>query len=210
MGKRISQLELASPLTSSDMIAVVQSGRTKRAPMDNVRSFANSSCQCTLVSRYNTVGTDANTIKKYLHTYTLPDDVMNVDGNWLEIHAAGYFAANGNGKLISVGIKQNSSGHYALYSIPVSTYNDDYWEIDLIIQRSSQTTYVVGKDVTVTPNAATLQTSGNLLTSGDVTGISWDVADVQITVEGTNSTASANDIVCHTFIVRANLLDPNS
>lgn len=207
---RITQLDLANPLTSSDLIAVVQQGRTKRATFEQVQTLTGDACQCTLVSRYNSVGTDANTLKKYLQTYTLPADVMTVDGNWLWIHAAGYFAANGNTKLVSVGIKQDSTGHNAPYSVPQSTYNDDYWSIDLIIQRSSQTTYVVYKDVSAVPNAVTLQTPGELKSIGDVTGVNWETGDLQITVEATNGTASANDIVNNSFIVEAHLLDPNS
>lgn len=210
MGKRISQLDLANPLSASDTFPVVQGNRTKRATLEMVQSLTDDACECTLVSRYTTVGTDANTLKKFLYTYTLPEGIMNVDGNYLEIHAAGLFAANGNNKLVSVAIKQNSTSHYTTFSIPNGAYNDDYWLIDLRVQRSGSTTYTATSYYSVTGNAVSLQTPAVLHSVGDLTGIDWDAGDVQITVEGTNGTASANDITCGSFIIEAHLLDPNS
>lgn len=210
-GKRISQLELANPLSSSDQLVVLQNGRTKRATMDQAMDFTGGAgCECTLVSRYTTVGTDANTLKKYLQTYTVPEGVMNVNGNYLSIHAAGYFAANGNNKLVSVGIKQDSTGINTLFSIPNSAYNDDHWTIDLRIQRSAPNTYVSYFHASVVGNSPALQTPGVTHSTGDAIGINWDAGDVQITVEGTNGSASADDITNDTFIVNARLLDPNS
>lgn len=209
-GKRVTQLDLASPLTSSDQIYVVQQGVGKRGTLEQVQDFFGDGCQCTLVSRYNTTSTGNNTVLTYLETYTLPEEVMSVNGNWLQIHAAGLFAANGNTKLVSVGVKQNSTGHHATYSIPAFGYNDDYWLIDLRIQRNSQTGYVVHSYVSVTGNSATLQTPGVLHSVGDVTGVNWDLGDVQITVEATNGTASAGDITNETFIIIGHLQDPNS
>lgn len=207
--KRISQLDAGSPLSGAEQIPAVQNTRTVHITPDQIKAFSDTSCQCTLFSRYNAVGTDAVTTKKYLQTYTLPADTLPTDGSWLQIHAAGTFAANGNTKLISIGIKQTSTGLNQLSSIPSFGFNDDTWSIDLRVQRSSETSYVIYKHVTVTDNAATLQTPGELQTIGDVSSMSW-LQDLQITVEGTNSTASANDIVCKSFIGVAHLLDTNS
>lgn len=209
-GKRISQLDLAGPLSASDVFPVVQNGKTKRATVEQMQSITEDSCECTLVSRYTSVGTDANTLKKYLYTYTLPEGIMNVDGNYLEIHAAGSFAANGNNKLVSVGIKQNSTGYQIAFSVPLSGHNDDSWMIDLRVQRSSSGALMAHRYVSVIDNSPTLQTPAVIHGITSSTGVDWDSGDVQITVEGTNGTASANDIVCDTFIIEAHLLDPNS
>lgn len=207
--KRITELDLATPLVDADLLVVVQGNRTKRTRISAVKEALETACECTLVSRYTTVGTDANTTKKYLYTYTLPANTLNVDGSWLEIHAAGLFAANGNNKLASVDIKQDTSGLNQISSTTNSAFNDDYWSIDLRIQRSSQTTYQIHKYVSVVGNAVSLQTPAVLQTVGDVTSMDWS-DDLQICVTGTNGTANANDITCLQFIVRANLLDANS
>lgn len=207
--KAISQLDAAGPLSGAEQLAGVQDTRTKKITVDQIKEYSDTSCQCTLFSRYNAVGTDAVTTKKYLQTYTLPAETLPTDGSWLQIHAAGTFAANGNTKLVSVGIKQTSTGLNQLSSTPSFAFNDDTWSIDLRVQRSSASSYVIYKHVTVTDNAATLQTPGELQTIGDVSSMSW-LQDLQITVEGTNSTASANDIVCNSFIGIAHLLDTNS
>lgn len=207
---RISQLDLSGPVTASDQIALVQQGRTKRTPLSNLQVLFADGCQCTLVSRYNTTSTGNNTLLTYLQTYTVPEEVMAVDGNWLQIHAAGFFSANGNTKLISIGVKQDSTGHHAQYSIPSFGYNDDYWMIDLRIQRKSQTQYVIHQYMSVTGNAVSLQTPGVLHSVGDVAGVNWDTGDLQITVEATNGTASSGDITNNTFIIIGHLQDPNS
>lgn len=209
--KRISELDLAGPLTSSDQIVLVQQGKTVRSQLSNAQSLFSDGCQCTLVSRYTTVGTGNNTLLNYLQTYTLPDDIITVDGSWLEIHAAGTFAANGNQKLVSFSLKQNSTGLDANFSIPIGAYNDDLWYIDLKLQRSGEQDYVVSGDGNVYNNTAgALQTPQTIPFLGDGNGCDWTAGDLQLTIEGTNSTASANDITVNTFIVVAHLLDPNS
>lgn len=209
-GKRISQLDLAGPVTASDQIVLLQNGKTVRSPLSNTESIFANGCQCTLVSRYTTVGTGNNTLLTYLQTYTLPDDVMTVDGSWLGIHLAGTYAANGNQKLLRFGLKQNSTGLDADFSIPQSGYNDDNWTMDLRIQRSGESSYVVYQYVSVVSNAVSLQAPSVMHSVGDGNGVNWVSGDLQLTVEAVNGTASANDITCNTFIIEAHLLDPNS
>lgn len=209
--KRISELDLAAPLTDADLLVVVQQGKTKRTTYSQVRTGAQDGCQCTLASRFTTVGTDANTIKKYLYTYTLPADTIVTDGSWLEIHAAGFFAANGNTKRASLEIKQNSTGLSAIVGIPPDAYNDDYWYMDFRIQKSGDTTYVLHSNVSVVANTTTpLQTPSVLHSVGDGTGSDWTAGDLQFCITAQNGTANANDITCNTFIIVGHLLDVNS
>lgn len=208
--KRISQLDLSAPVTSSDQIALVQQGKTVRAPLSNLQSLFSDGCQCTLVSRYTTRGTGANTSLTYLETYTLPEDVLTVNGSWLQVHIAGTFAANGNQKLVAFGLKQNSTGLHATFPIPQSAYNDDNWTMDLRIQRSGSSDYVVYQYASVVNNSVSLQSPNVMHSVGDGNGVNWTAGDLQLTIEATNGTASANDITSNTFIVVAHLLDPNS
>lgn len=207
--KRITELDLSSPLTDADQIAVVQGTRTKRATIAQVKTATDSACQCTLVSRYNTVGTDANTTKKYLQTYTLPYDTLTSNGSWLEIYASGLFAANGNTKTATIELKQDSTGLSQSNATTASAFNNDYWAIKLKVQKSSDTTYVVDSYVSVVPNEVTMQTPSVFQSVGDVSNMDWG-NDLQICVTGTNGTANANDIQVMQFIVVAHLLDPNS
>lgn len=211
MGKRISQLELAGPLTASDVLAVVQDGRTKKATIEQVGALTDDSCQCTLVSRYTTVGTGGAAQKYFLQTWTVPADLITVDGSWLECHAAGYFAANGNNKNVGLTLKQNSTGLNQANLIPTFAYNNKYWQIEAKIQRMGKseamlTVYLSAVD----NNGAALQTPGVIHYVGNVTGVEWEAGDLQIVIEATNGTANANDTNCSSFIIEGHLLDPNS
>lgn len=206
---RITQFDLASPLSSSDVIVVVQGTRTKQATMEQVKALTDDACECTLASRYTSVGTDANTLKKFLYTYTLRADLITTDGSWLDIHIAGTFAANGNNKTASLNVKQNSTGLNVSFAIPSSNYNNDIWYIDARIQRSGDLTYVIAGNGTVM-DATVLNNPQSIPIYGDGNGCDWTAGDLQICVTGTNSTAAANDITCGTFIINAHLLDPNS
>lgn len=211
--KRIMALDIAGPLTSSDTIALVQNTTTKRATLDQLSSMFEDACECTLVSRYMPVGTGNNTISTFLHTYTLPADVITVDGSWLKIHAAGTFAANGNTKYVSLFIKQDSTGLNApIIAFPAFGYNDDAWLIEMKIQRSGATTRTDSGYISSTAaNPPALATPGVInLTSDGTAPATWETGDLQFCIVASNGTASANDIVCNSFIIEAHLLDPNS
>lgn len=209
--KRISELDLANPLTDADFFPVVQDGRTKRTTYDQVRTGAQDGCQCTLVSRFTTVGTSANTTKKYLYTYSLPSDVIQTDGSFLSIHAAGLFAANTNTKTVGLEIRQVSTGLSLTLEIPPFGYNNDYWMMDFRIQKSGDNAYVLYTYVSVVNNTTSpLQTPGVLHSVGDGTGTDWSAGDLQFCITATNGTATANDITCNTFIIEGHLLDANS
>lgn len=209
MGKRISALDLANPLTSSDLIAVVQNTVTKKARVDQLTDLLDDGCECTLVSRYTTVGTDANTQLKYLYTYTLPANIMTVDGNYLEVHAAGYFAANGNTKYVAIELRDAATTRL-ITSIPAAVYNDKYWLFSIKYQRAGDNEYVASEYASATTPSSSLQTPGVLHGFIEGNNVDWTSGAVQICVVAQNSSASANDVICNSFIIEAHLLDPNS
>lgn len=209
--KRITELDLASPLTDADQIAIVQNNRTKRATIAQVNAATDTSCECTLVSRYTEVGTDANTLTKYLYTYQLPSDTLNVDGAWLEIYASGYFLNNANSKEISIELDSTATGYNASLCTASNTFNDKYWEMTLRIQRSSSNNLRIDQQVKVNSYSPLLVAPVSRHIVSEATGFKnvW-ANDLSISVIATNGTANANDITCSQFIVRANLLDANS
>lgn len=209
--KRFSQYDAAAPLSGAEQLLLLQNEHVKITPLNNIKQFTDTSCQCTLASRYTESGTGNNTLKTYLHTYTLPANTLSTDGSWLDIFAAGYFAANGNNKLVAIGIASTATGLDGNHGTPNFAFNDDFWEIALRVQRINSDSFMVTKKVTVVANSASLGTPGMFQTITDVGTFSglW-LNDVQLSVNATNGTASADDITCSSFIVVAHLLDTNS
>ena len=192
--KRITELDLASPLTDADQIAVVQGTRTKRATIAQVKTSTDTSCQCTLVSRYNTVGTDANTLEKFFQTYQLPADTLSTDGSWLEIFAWGSTAANGNLKTLTARF-----GGSTIYTNSVAL-NNRKWDFTAKVIRTSslgQITFAFSS----TFNSSSGQEAAPTEDMGN---------DIAVSISGTNGTASASDITCEGFIIRVNYMDANS
>lgn len=194
--KRISQLDLAAPLTGSEQLALVQDGRTVRAPLSGAQSLFANGCQCTLVSRHTTVGTDGNTLEKYLQTWQMPANTLTVDGSWLEIYAYGGCANNSNVKTIRMRF-----GATILNAQSVAAPNNVGWFIKATVIRIGDNSQ---KGLTVSePTIHTGGTDGTMPTE-DL------LSDIPISISGQNGTASTNDITCEGFIIRLNLLDPNS
>lgn len=203
MPKRISQLDAAGPLTGAELVPLVQNSRTKYATMDTLSVYGDTSCQCTLVSRYNTVSTSADTTETFAQSYTLPANTLNTDGSWLEIMAWGSFAANNNNKTITLYFGSTT------FSQTYSTTNGNAgrWIINARLIRSSSSTQagfveiLANKDIT--PNSS----SGNTTI---VAGSENMASDVVISVSITNGTASAADIVSNGLLIRLNKVDADS
>lgn len=208
--KRIMELDLAGPLTSSDTVAIVQGTITKRTPISNFRPLFDDGCECTLVSRYTTMGTDANTQLKYLYTYTLPANVMTVDGSYLEVHAAGLFAGNGNSKYVAIELRDGGTPRL-ITPIPDAVYNGTCWLISIKYQRAGELLYVASEYVSVCGCAGGALDTPQVL-HGFIEGnaVDWTGGEVQICVVAQNGTASANDVICNSFIIDAHMMDPNS
>lgn len=210
IAKAISQQDAAGPLSGIEVLAGVQDGRTVKIPVDQIKEFSDTSCQCTLVSRYNEVGIPATTLISYLHTYTLPANTLSTDGSWLDITATGKFAANANFKAAGVIFRQNSISVGGRQTT-TNTYNDYYWNIELKFQRKSSSTYMRTAKVAITPYNAGSEVGNNpdMYIDYVVSTIDW-TNDLQIVVTGDSSAASANDITCGQFIVVLHKLDPES
>lgn len=195
MGKRITQLDAAAPVTGTEQIAIVQETRTKRMYLSDLRTYTDTSCQCTLVSRYNSVGTDADTKIKYLQTYQMPPDTLSTNGSWLEIYAWGALANSGNFKTLYI----TFGGH--TFATPLFN-GGNIWELNTKIVRVSQNSQRAFHKYDISGTA-----SGNEVP----TTLTSDLAtQIPISVAGKNNTASADDIVCHVFIIRMNKMDADS
>lgn len=210
MTKRISQLDAASPLTGAEQIPIVQEGRTVRIQVQNFKTFTDTSCECTLVSRYNENGwgNAVNTDVNYLQTYT-DSLILPTDGSWLEIFASGYYSANNNGKVAAIEISQGV--FVTQFQVPnISPHNDERWEISIKLQRTSQTDYLAiarYEIVAVSLGLEAPQLSIKKYTASNQ--INWNNA-MTISVIGQTDVAAANDVVLQSWIMRVNQQDANS
>lgn len=205
MGKRISQLDLAGPLSQSDVFPVVQGNRTKRATLQMVQSLTDDACECTLFSRYDSVSTGALAQSYYLQTYVMPANTLPTDGSWTPIVAAGTFAANGNTKSVALNINQGAFSQD--YSFPNVTYNDYYWDMTIRLQRKSETQGKLYMRLEAVDNSLFMTSPETKII---ITDVNVDFSEtIQFGIVATNASASA-DVTCETFIGQANLLDPNS
>lgn len=211
--KRISQLDASSPLTGAEQIALVQNTKTVKTTLATVKDYTDTSCQCTLASRYNEVGVPATTVTYTFQSYTVPANTLSTDGSWLHITAVGKFAATANAKTSGIGFKQNN---ISVSSIGRATgsyvYNDYYWSIELKVQRSSSSTFMRTAFVNIIPYNAGSQYANTSVDSYTdyVSGtIDWS-NDIQIFTFGDSASGTANDITCGQFIVSVNHLDVNS
>lgn len=210
MSKRISQLDLASPVTGAEMFAIVQNSRTKRLFLDDLRNFNDTSCQCTLVSRYNENGwgNAANTDDNFLQTYS-DTSILATDGSWLEIFASGYYSANNNTKVAAVEISQGAFS--AQFQVPaVSPHNDERWEISIKMQRTSQTNYLAIARYEIVPISAGLESPQMIVKKYTASNqIDWNNS-ITLSVIGQTDVAAANDVVLESWIMRVNEQDANS
>lgn len=192
---RISLWDAAAPLSGSENIPMIQEGRNVRIQVQNFKTFTDTSCQCTLVSRYDTVGTDADTKIKYLQTYSMPPNTLDTNGSWIEIYAWGLLNSPGNQKTLYLyfGSALSSTGIFT---------GGSYWYFYTKILRTSANTQKIFSEYNV-PGVVSGADVGASLTE-DLT------SQVQISIAGKNNSASANDVVCHSLIVRVNKVDVES
>lgn len=209
--KRITELDLANPLTDADLIAVVQANRTKKARMSSVKQLIDTSCQCTLVSRYNTVGSLALPIST-LQSYVMPDLTLPTNASWLSIYAAGGFAHNGNSKAIKLNIT-TPSGLDMDFPLPSAPYfndgvNDAFWEMRIKIQRSSEITATVTSLFTLHDDSGSASNPTTYFTiTSPLNNIDFgNTIQFNLIAEG----SAANDVTVTPFIIEAHLMDANS
>lgn len=200
--KRISQLDAAGPLTGAEQMPIVQNERTVYATTATAKEFFDTSCSCTLVSRYTDSCTAADLLENYLKTYTLPANTLSTDGSYLEVYMAGTFAANGNDKSVNFYLDSH------VWSVPLATYNNYTWFLHLTIQRSTSGTSRTSGKWELIPTSAALQTP-EVIAILDDDDVDWTI-DQQLAITGTNGTANADDICVSVWTTDLHLLDANS
>lgn len=204
--KRITELDLASPLTDADQIAIVQGTRTKRATIAQVKTSTDTSCQCSPVSRFTQVGNAANTLQQYLYTWQMPEDFLSTTGSWLDIDITGQFAANTDDKFIYLEFGGSNIISGAQFS--GADGNSKFWHLKAKVTRKTQTSQTITGHITAMPRSGfpdTPKALGFKTTGGEDLGNS---VNVQFSV--VSSTATANNILVDDFHVVVHYLDANS
>ncbi len=134
----------------------------------------------------NAVGTDANTTKKTLQTYTLPANSFSGNQKSIRISAWGTTAANGNGKAIAL-----EFGSTILHTFNGS-YNNLAWTIQAIVARTASS----AQDAIASHSIGSAEV-GNTHTEPS----SSTSSGMTVRVTGQNSIASANDIVAEGMLI---------
>lgn len=195
--KRISQLDASSPLTGAEQIALVQNTKTVKTTLATVKDYTDTSCQCTLFSRYDSIPT-ATSLSYYFNTYTVPGGTLNNDGDWLHVWVNGTFAANANLKTAGMSISQGAFNQ--AITITAGNYNNQSWGTEFRIQRTSLTTFkVIGTFHVDTISDIFVQS---------FSGVNFS-ADILLSAYGYSLTA-AGDVTLESWIGQVNKLDPNS
>lgn len=204
--KRITELDLATPLTAADLIAVVQSDRTKKATIGALQDATDTSCECSPVSRFTQVGNAANTLQQYLHTWQMPTGTLPATGSWLEIDITGQFAANTDDKLVYLEFGSSSIISGAYFS--GADANSKFWHLKAKVTRKIQTSQTITGHITAMPRAGfpdTPKTLGFKSTGSEDLGNS-----VNVKLSVVSGTATANNILVDDFHVVVHYSDPNS
>lgn len=203
--KRITELDLASPLTDADQIAVVQGTRTKRATISQVMDITDTACQCSPVSRFTQVGNAANTLVQYLHTWQMPANTLPTTGSWLDIDISGQFAANADIKIVTLTLGTDIVGA-ATYSS--SDANSKFWKFKAKVTRATQTTQTLTGCITAMPRAGSPDTPKALGFKASGAQNLGNSINVKLSVQ--TDTATANNILVDDFHVTVHYLDANS
>ncbi len=201
--KRISELDLAGPLTGAEQMVFVQNERTVRGSLDSLSDFVDRSCQCTLVSRFETTCTSAVTFEEFLETYTLPANTLPTAGSYLDVFAKGTMAATATTKTVTFTIGSST------YSFPTAVYNDYVWFLYVKIQRVLSNSFRISGKWEIFPNSAALQTPEVLRINATEEGENL-LIDQPMSISAENGTANANDICVESWIVDLHLLDADS
>lgn len=204
MGKRISQLDLATPLTGAEQFVLVQNSRTKRTTLDTIREEVDSSCQCTLVNRFAQVGNAANVLQQYVQTYQMPGNTLLSAGYWLEIYASGEFAANNDLKLVTIYFGSSSFG----ITTTGADGNSKGWDFRVRVHRMTQTTQQMTGTFLTFPRSSFAAGTGTIFPKGNPTENLSNVVSIRLSVQTDQTTA--NNILVNDFIIRVNKMDADS
>jgi hypothetical protein len=144
------------------------------------------------------VGTDADTSEKALVTYTVPANVLAVNGRSLRIVAHGSYVANANTKTVRVrwnGLSGTIGG-----VIVTGGVGSTRWRVEALVSR------IASNSQRLAWNHVALDTVNNVYATADVdyaTAAVTDSGAIDLMVTGQNGTAAANDIVLEAAWVEA-------
>lgn len=123
-----------------------------------------------------------------LITYTLPANVLALDGYSLELKAWGTFAANGNNKELKM-----LFGSAVLYDTGVVAVNDGTWMLNATIVRTGA----------ATQQAITTMTSSNATVANSVTYlVPTETLSGTIVIKCTGEAIATNDIIQKGFLLK--------
>lgn len=147
--------------------------------------------QRTLAWSVADVGTDANTNEKVLKAYTIPADMLNVNGIRLKFRYFGFFAATGNNKTIRLRLGTVTLTGTIVYTIGPTGFNNTGWVIEGTLTRRNTdaqdvSAWMLEDGVTV----------ANLTDIQQNSAANDDAAAMLLELTGQNAAAAANDIVC--------------
>ena len=200
--KRISELDLAATLTGTERVALVQNSQTRQQVLSVLKEYFDESGKITLVSRSNQVCTDADTIEKYLETYTLEPNTLAVDGEWLDIFVSFDYNPNVNNRTLKFYFGAQSFGQTLTTTAARTAGN-----LRLIIQRIDNTfqkySYVFNTYSRAPPQAPDVQGTFGFFTQ-------TLSAAIPIAISGQNGVAHYGDICLEQFIITKYKLDPES
>lgn len=195
---RISQMDLAGPLSGAEYFTLVQDGKTKKVQASSFSQVITSSCQCTLVSRYAAVGTDTNTLEKYLQTWQYPGGTLRTDGSWLEIITWGDMSAGvGNDAVFNFRFGSH------LFTYTDTTGGPAVWSFKSMIIRTSATSFRVYENFEYDGLSFACQKNSKTYTQ-DL------LVDIPLSVSGQSDGAGASDVDCHGLIIDLHQIDVNS
>lgn len=202
MGRTISQLDAAGPLTGGEKIPMVQGGRTVWAQPTAFSPLLDSGCKCTLVSRMNSVPAPDVVFEEYLQTYQMPVNTLRSVGDWIEIISFGSFGVNSNAKNIFHEIKGGAVYHDFTTA---GSASDTVWELKSILTKTSSSDIKVITSCLVGGTALSSGTTSNNYTRATV----LTTLEIDISM-GSYGLTAASDVICEGFIVRLNQVDTNS
>lgn len=206
--KTISQLDAAGPLSGAEQFPLVQNERTKKVSLNSLKDFTDTSCQCTIISRYDSIPNEFVGVGAPfgLSTKILEANTLLTDGSWIMMYVSGTFAANGNTKIVGLTIAQDAYSQG--FDFSSGTYNNQTWEMIFRIQRISQTSFKIFQRYETTGNSTFISTYASNRHTTVTNNVDFN-NDITLAIQS-GGTVASSDVTLETWISTVNLVDPNS
>lgn len=142
----------------------------------------------------SSVGTDADTNAKVLHSHSIGANTMATVGDAIHITANGLLAANGNNK--TVNLRLSGVGGTILVGTGVVATSGAMWDLDVWVVRSGTNTIDAHGSIRVgaagaAVGAVSVHRAAYAVNEAVTLTSAWT-----LDVQGLNGTASANDVTC--------------